>query len=518
MIQGADWPQLGRDHTNNPVSREKNPPVIWKAPEVNRANGEVIKPGVNIKWSAPLGRYTFSPPVVSDGLIWIGTTSSRDYDKHSDRALKCFREKDGEFLWEYKSPKIGTDFRWDSYTSAIGCSPLIEGDRLWFTTNRCETICLDIGPLKTGKGLPKILWTVKMIEKLGVFPRSLMMGPVRTCSPAGWKDWIYVITCNGTNLKGEIPAPDAPSLVCFEKETGKVVWTDNSPGENILVGQWGSPLAAEIDAVFRQVIAPFGDGWIRSFHAETGKPLWQFDINFKTAASGGYFGYLSGTRNFFFNAPVLYDKKIYIASGMGIEAGAGDGRLVCIDPTKRGDISSELAVDADGKKLPHRRFQAVDVEQGERAIANSNSGMIWEFRTKPEGEWSADQMYRSTTQVAAHKGLVIAVDVDCCVHCLDAATGEHYWSCDMFSAFWSSPLIVDETVFVIDEESDVAIFPLTKEAQRAVKTNRSGEMFPRTEFYSNMEDGWGDTDPIFANGVLYVTGNFRLYAIEAPHK
>jgi outer membrane protein assembly factor BamB len=112
---------------------------------------------------------------------------------------------------------------------------------------------------------------------------------------------------------------------------------------------------------------------------------------------------------------------------------------------------------------------------------------------------------------------VIAVDVDCCIHCLDAGTGEHYWSCDTFAPIWASPLIVDETVFVLDEDGDVSVFPLSKDPRQSV-TSPEGDERPKTEFYSEMGDGWGDSDLIFANGVLYVTGNYRLYAIQAPQK
>ena len=37
----------------------------------------------------------------------------------------------------------------------------------------------------------------------------------------------------------------APSFVALDKTTGKVVWKDNSPGKNILDGQWANPAAAQ---------------------------------------------------------------------------------------------------------------------------------------------------------------------------------------------------------------------------------------------------------------------------------
>src|SRR5437867_8849495 len=110
-----------------------------------------------------------------------------------------------------------------------------------------------------------------------------------------------------------MPAPDAPSLICFDKRTGKVRWTDQSPGTNILLGQWASPLIAKIKGR-AQVITPQGDGWVRSFDAETGKLIWKFDINPKSAQ-------WPVSRNAFMATPVFYANRIYIGSGQERESG-----------------------------------------------------------------------------------------------------------------------------------------------------------------------------------------------------
>ena len=67
---------------------------------------------------------------------------------------------------------------------------------------------------------------------------------------------------------------------------------------------------------------------------------------------------------------------MYVSSG--VDAGYGDGpaRLVCLNPTKTGDISSELAVDAAGQPVPANRTQAVDPKKGQRAVPNPNSGLV----------------------------------------------------------------------------------------------------------------------------------------------
>lgn len=153
--------------------------------------------------------------------------------------------------------------------------------------------------------------------------------------------------------------------------------------------------------------------------------------------------------------------------------------MVCIDPTKTGDISTELAVDEHGKPLPHRRVLAVDATQGEKAISNPNSGLVWEFVAEPtEGERELDiaqQMHRCAASVAVHDGLAIAADSLGVVHCLDAKSVEHYWGYDMFAGITSAPLVVGDRVYVADEEGDVAIFGLSADPGVAMRRTEDGE-------------------------------------------
>jgi outer membrane protein assembly factor BamB len=81
-----------------------------------------------------------------------------------------------------------------------------------------------------------------------------------------------------------------------------------------------------------QVIAPQGDGWVRSFDAMTGELIWKCEINPKSVAN-------RWMRNHFLNAPVFHDNLVYIGGGQSMEEGSGPGRLFCIDPTRKGDLS-----------------------------------------------------------------------------------------------------------------------------------------------------------------------------------
>jgi precorrin-6B methylase 2 len=101
--------------------------------------------------------------------------------------------------------------------------------------------------------------------------------------------------------------------------------------------------------------------------------------------------------------------------------------------------------------------------------------------------------------VAIHDGLVIAPELSGFVHCLDAETGERYWTHDVLDSILSSPLIVDGKVYVGDEDGEVCIFELSKEKKVL------GERIMPNFVYSS---------PVFANGVLYIAAQNQLYAIQ----
>jgi outer membrane protein assembly factor BamB len=161
-----------------------------------------------------------------------------------------------------------------------------------------------------------------------------------------------------------------------------------------------------------------------------------------------------------------------MACGRYVEEGEGPGRLCCIDPTKKGDISLELP-DGPGKGKP-----------------NPNSGAVWHF----------DAMQRTMSTVAVHDGLVIAPDFSGFVNCLDARSGEKYWSHDMTGhAFGCSPLIVDGKVYTGDEDGDLWIFELSKQKRIIAEHEFANVVY---------------SSPVFANGILYVVAGDTLYAIR----
>ena len=471
-VAAADWPMGGRAGDRNPVSPEKQAPDDWQV-----QTGDA-KPR-NIRWDAGLGSYAIGGPIASGGLVWVGTNNAREADTPDHAVLACFRESDGKPLYRYLSPRIDAkDHARDWTGQSLSGSPLAEGDRLWFCTNRREVVCLDVAPLRQGKGDPKVVWTLDMVKELKVHPRALMIpGHDTLGSPAAYKDFLYVPTGNGMGEDARtVPAPDAPSLVCVRKDTGKVVWSDNSVGKGMLFGHYASPLVVEISGR-GQVIHPQADGWVRAFDAETGKLVWKFDVNPKAAKGDGA---LDGDRVYVVATPVYAGGRVYFATGLHPEACGGDpGRLFCIDPTKAGDVSPELD-DGPGKGKP-----------------NPRSAVVWEFRG---GAAKADRFHLVLGSVAVHDGLVVAADCFGHVHCLDAKTGERYWTHDAKGMVFGNPLVVDGKVYVGTQDGLVWVLGAGKTKRVVGKFDMNRPVI---------------AGPVFANGVLYVLTEGHLHAIAA---
>jgi outer membrane protein assembly factor BamB len=266
-----------------------------------------------------------------------------------------------------------------------------------------------------------------------------------------------------------------------------------------------------------QVIFAGGDGWVYSFlgeRTEDGKAklLWKFDANPKESKwiLGG-----RGTRNNIIATPVIHDGLVYVAVGQDPEHDQGVGHLWCIDPTKRGDVSPELAFKLPDleNSIPHRREQAVIAEEGEVARPNPNSAVVWhfsEFDANGNGEIEFEEtMNRSCGTVAIKDGLLFIADFSGLFHCLDVKTGKPHWTYDMFAAAWGSPLIVEDKVYIGDDDGDVAIFRCSADPNVAMKDD-GGQLVPISEI--NMGNSVYST-PIISDNVLYISNRTHLFAI-----
>ncbi len=308
----------------------------------------------NIKWSAKLGNKAVGGPVVAGGRVFMGTNQPQG----EKGVLMCLRESDGKLLWQAVHDKFEESPAGQGF--GIASAPCVDGDRLYYVSNRWEVVCADVaGDEATGKA--KILWTIDMVKEWKVYPGGLG-GSLSICSPLVVEDLVYVVTANGTDSPDKVPAPEAPSFVALDKKTGKVVWQDHSPGNKIMDGQWANPAAAEVNGQW-QVIFPGGDGWLYSFEAKTGKRIWKFDCNPKKSEfkAGG-----RGTRNYIVATPVIWENKLYVGVGREPDEGSGDGHLWCIDITKQ-------------PKNKDKDLSPVNDNFDPKAAVNKDSGLVWHF-------------------------------------------------------------------------------------------------------------------------------------------
>ena len=354
-----------------------------------------------------------------------------------------------------------------------------------------------------------VIWVYDMMgPDMGVSQHNMC-----SCSVTSYGDLLFVNTSNGLDESHiNLPAPQAPSFICMDKNTGKIIWRADDPGTNILHGQWSSPTVAVLGGEPQALFAG-GDGYLYSYRADRGSDgrgdlLWKFDCNPKTSkwVLGG-----EGTRNNIIATPVVYEDRVYVAVGQDPEHGEGEGHLWCIDPTRRGDVSPTLAMKIEGDRrtpIEHRRVQAVEPEQDEVEVDNPNSAAVWHYTiadNNGDGEIDfEEELHRSIGTVAIKDDVLYLADFSGLLHCLSAAGDDGkpvvHFTYDMLAQSWGSPLIADGKVYIGDEDGDVAVFEFGPDNVEPIEEVNMG-----SSVYST---------PVAANGRLFISTKDKLFCIE----
>jgi HEAT repeat protein/outer membrane protein assembly factor BamB len=383
-----------------------------------------ITTGRNIVWSVPLGDETFGRPVVSGGVVYVGTDNAQKREpavRDECGVLMAFRAKDGAFLWQDAAPRVDRgigDFLLPSTTGA----PYVEGDRLYYVTADCQLRCLNTNGSR--------VWELDMCERLGVFPHEASNSNVLAVG-----DVVIVSTSNGRNEgHTRVPSPHAPSLIAVDKRSGEVVWRAVGAGANVLHGQWSSPAAANVNG-HMQVFFGGGDGWLRAYDANSGHELWRFDGNPPDAKCLPRPGVLS--RGSIVATPVYADGRVFIAMGEDPTHGDGPSLLHAVSPNGQGDV-------ARTRKL-----------------------------------WTSREVGRVVGTPVLMDGLLYVGDLGGIVHCLDAATGAVVWTHDTMAPIWGCLLATKDRLYAGNTDGVMTVLQTGRRKKELARIEMDSALYSR---------------------------------------
>jgi outer membrane protein assembly factor BamB/HEAT repeat protein len=430
-----------------------NPPVGWNTTT-----------GLNVAWSVELGDETYGRPVVAGAAVYVGTDNTRhmnpDFQEDAG-VLMAFRAKDGTFLWQDVAPRVERglrEFLLPSTTSA----PYVDGNRLYYVTAECQLRSLDTGGFRDGENdgpyrdesfqddaAADIVWELDMCGRLGVFPHEATNSDVL---PVG--DLLVVSTSNGQNEgHTRVPSPRAPSLIAVDKHSGGVVWRAAIPGDQILHGQWSSPVAADVHGRM-QVLFGGGDGWLRAYDATSGHEIWRFDGNPKGVSWAPRPGVLS--RGAIIASPVVADGRVFLAMGQSPGHGNAPSLLHAVNPNGQGDVTE--------------------------------SRLLWTSRA----------VGRVVGTPIVKDGLLYVGDLGGKIHCLDAATGAQVWSHDTNEEIWGSLLLAGDRVYAGNAGGTMTVLRAGRRKEVLAQIEMPAPLYSR---------------PAAAGDALYVATANRLYVI-----
>ncbi len=479
----ADQPQWGERFSRNLVSTEKNLPASFNADT-----------GDNVRWVVDLGSSSYATPVIAEGRVLVGTNNDppRDPNNRGDRGvLLCLNEADGRLLWHLAVPKRDQFNDWPNV--GICSPPTVENGRVYLMSNRGEVLCLDVAgqangndgpftdearymvpsdhaPLEIGSQHADILWMFDMFEELGVRTHDQMHS-----SPLIYRDVLYVGTSNGVDgTHRHIPAPEAPSLIALDKNTGRLLARDREPiGANITHSTWSSPSLGTVNGrtliffgagnaivyAFEPLFPlPEGEGRGEGSPVSTLKKVWQYDCD--PGSPRGELTVYQGNRrtgpSTITGMPVFHDGRVYVTAGGDLWHGKLECFLHAIDASGTGDI------------------------------------------TKTGRAWAAPLKRHCMSTPSIHDGLAYIADCGRQVSCIDIQTGELVWIHKADGDIWSSTLVADGKVYVGSLRGDFWV----------LAAGRDYKVLSRVDLGEPIH-----ATPTAANGTLYVGTMRRLFAL-----
>ncbi|MCL2742895.1 MAG: PQQ-binding-like beta-propeller repeat protein [Planctomycetaceae bacterium] len=476
-VFASDAPQWGIDFGNNRISNEKNLPVSFNPGKKNPEGDGIIGTSPNVKWVARIGSRSYTPPVIADGKVFLGTNNDAKFDTAIEGdygIMLCLDEKTGKFLWQCASKKVTEKAHFDTAGIGITSTPVVAGKRVYFINNRGTINSLDI---ETGKPV----WQLDLITTFKV--RQHDANNHQVILHGGL---IYAGTSNGLDDKHSVmEQPKAPSFVVLDADTGKpLARDDNWLMTNISHGQWCLPALGLVKKPDGSEQWTFyyatGNGIVHSF-----KPLDKNELLKNAPQDIGEFGK---------NLPKIKTEWNYDGDSAEIigaenvkpyKGGRGSAAYVCVPPLVFTDNKLYVLFCTEsitGARPYTARMAALNPQQ-------TGKRLLWKSELIDKGALSPQ---------CISDGLVYLGDRNGGFFCFDAETGKTVWKLELKGDHWAGGMIADGKIYV----------GTNRRAFYVLRAGRTPEILSEIEMPDAVLAGASA-----ANETLFVSCNGFLYAV-----
>ncbi len=283
----AEWRGPARDG----VSAEKNLPQKWSTT------------GDNLAWKAPFGGR--SAPIVMGDRVYLQNSVGKG--ETLQERIVALDANTGKLVWEH---------RFNVYLSDV------PPHRLGWASPVGDPATGNIYVFGGGGNLfgfdraGKVLWERSLGEDFGL----LTTHGGRTVSPLIEGD--YVIISGVTFMWGQ-HARGAHRFMAFDKRTGETVWI-SAPGGRPYDTTYAPPIIVNVNGT-RLLIQGASDGVVHAIKAQTGEPVWKYEISKRGINTGVV---VHGT-----TAILTHSEENLDSNEMGM--------IVAVDAAAKGDIKKE---------------------------------------------------------------------------------------------------------------------------------------------------------------------------------
>jgi outer membrane protein assembly factor BamB len=333
-------------------------------------------------------------------------------------------------------------------------------------------------------------------------------------SPVIWGDKLFL---SGANA-------DKREVYCYDKNSGQLLWTaqvaqiPNSPAKSPDVTPDTGHAASSVTCDGKAVYAIFANGDVVAIDLN-GKQIWGKNLG----TPSNHYGHSSSLLVYQDQLIIQFDQK---KKAKVISLSTSDGKEKWSTKRKvKVSWSSPVIANLNGKDqlilAADPSVAAYDLQDGKElwkvdcisgevgpsvAVANGLVFALNEYASlvaikpgdSPEIVWEAyDYLSDVPSPVASGDHLFIVTSYGAVV-CYDSKSGEIKWEKEFENGFYSSPILAEGKVYLIDRKGVMHIFKAASEYQE-VGTCALGEI--------------SDMTPAFSEGRIYIRGEKNLYCI-----